>query len=83
MKPIPVFVGYDPREAIVASPEQSNFHSSSKVGDTLIPGELQRFASDNQKKLWQLTTNEIMRAMSCDVKEAKSLKDLCNKTKES
>lgn len=73
----------DPRDAIVASPEQSNFHSSSKVGDSLIPGELKRFASDNQKNLWQLTTNEIMRAMSCDVKEAKSLKDLCNKTKES
>ncbi len=71
------------RESIVASPEQSNFHSSSKVGDSLIPSELKRFASDNQKKLWQLTTNEIMRAMSCDVKEAKSLKDLCNKTKES
>jgi len=53
------------------------------VGDSLIPSELKRFASDNQKKLWQLTTNEIMRAMSCDVKEAKSLKDLCNKTKES
>lgn len=73
----------DSRESIVASPEQSNFHSSSKVGDSLIPSELKRFASDNQKKLWQLTTNEIMRAMSCDVKEAKSLKDLCNKTKES
>ncbi|WP_290525700.1 chromosome partitioning protein ParA [Alcanivorax sp.] len=71
------------REAIVASPEKSNFHSNSKVGDSLIPGELKIFASDNQKKLWQLTTNEIMRAMSCDVKEAKSLKDLCNKTKES
>ncbi len=73
----------DSRESIVASREQSNFHSSSKVGDSLIPSELKRFASDNQKKLWQLTTNEIMRAMSCDVKEAKSLKDLCNKTKES
>lgn len=73
----------DSREAIVASAEQSNFHSSSKVGDGLIPGDLKRFASDNQKKLWQLTTNEIMRTMSCDVKEAKSLKDLCNKTKES
>ena len=73
----------DSRESIVASPEQSNFHSSSKVGDSLIPSELKRFASDNQKKLWQLTTNEIMRAMSCDAKEAKSLKDLCNKTKES
>lgn len=73
----------DSRESIVASPEQSNFHSSSKVGDSLIPSELERFASDNQKKLWQLTTDEIMRAMSCDVKEAKSLKDLCNKTKES
>lgn len=73
----------DSRESIVASPEQSNFHSSSKVGDSLIPSELKRFASDNQKKLWQLTTNEIMRAMSCDVKEAKSLKDLCNNTKES
>lgn len=73
----------DSRESIVASPEQSNFYSSSKVGDSLIPSELKRFASDNQKKLWQLTTNEIMRAMSCDVKEAKSLKDLCNKTKES
>ncbi|MCS6153601.1 chromosome partitioning protein ParA [Shewanella baltica] len=73
----------DSREAIVASAEQSNFHSSSKVGDILIPSELQRFASDNQKKLWQLTTHEIMRTMSCDVKEAKSLKDLCNKTKES
>ena len=73
----------DSRESIVASPEQSNFHSSSKVGDSLIPSELKRFASDNQKKLWQLTTKEIMRAMSCDVKEAKSLKDLCNKTKES
>lgn len=73
----------DSREAIVASAEQSNFHSSLKVGDILIPSELQRFASDNQKKLWQLTTNEIMRTMSCDVKEAKSLKDLCNKTKES
>lgn len=73
----------DSRESIVASPEQSNFHSSSKVGDSLIPSELKRFASDNQKKLWQLTTNEIMRAMSCDAKEAKSLKDLCNTTKES
>ncbi|WP_298737590.1 chromosome partitioning protein ParA [uncultured Psychrobacter sp.] len=73
----------DSREVIVASAEQSNFHSSLKVGDILIPSELQRFASDNQKKLWQLTTNEIMRTMSCDVKEAKSLKDLCNKTKES
>ena len=73
----------DSRESIVASPEQSNFHSSSKVGDSLIPSELKRFASDNQKKLWQLTTHEIRRAMSCDVKEAKSLKDLCNKTKES
>lgn len=73
----------DSGEAIIASPEQSNFHSSSKLGDSLIPGELKKFASDNQKKLWQLTTNEIIRAMSCDVKEAKSLKDLCNKTKES
>lgn len=71
------------REARNASPEQLDFQNSSRVGDSLIPDELKRFASDNQKKPWQLTTSEIMRAMSCGVIEAKSLKDLCNKTKES
>lgn len=70
-------------EAGIASPEQVGFHNSSRVGASLIPDKLIRFASDNQKKLWQLTTNEIIKAMPCDVKEAKSLKDLCNKTKES
>lgn len=73
----------DSREVIIASSEQLDVHNSSSVGGSLIPSKLNKFANDNQKKLWQLTTNEIMSAMSCDVKEAKSLKDMCNKTKES
>lgn len=71
------------KEAKIASPEQVGFHNSSTAGLSRIPDELTRFASDNQKKLWQLTTNEVMKAMQCNAKEAKSLKDLCNETKES
>lgn len=73
----------DSRADRITSPEQLNFNNSTKVEDGHIPDELKRLASDNQKKLWQLTSQEIMMAMSCDAKEAKSLKDLCNKTKES
>lgn len=73
----------DSRADRITSPEQLNFNNSTKVEDGHIPNELKRFASDNQKKLWQLTSQEIMMTMSCDAKEAKSLKDLCNKTKES
>lgn len=73
----------DSRADRITSPEQLNFNNSTKVEDGHIPDELKRFASDNQKKLWQLTSQEIMMTMSCDAKEAKSLKDLCNKTKES
>ncbi|MCX4039895.1 chromosome partitioning protein ParA [Aeromonas hydrophila] len=73
----------DSRADRITSPEQLNFNNSTKVEDGHIPNELKRFASDNQKKLWQLTSQEIMMTMSCDAKESKSLKDLCNKTKES
>ncbi|MFM5028268.1 chromosome partitioning protein ParA [Aeromonas rivipollensis] len=73
----------DSRADRITSPEQSSFYNSTKGEDGHIPDELKRFASDNQKKLWQLTSQEIMRATSCDAKDAKSLKDLCNKTKES
>lgn len=73
----------DSRADRITSPEQLNFNNSTKVEDGHIPNELKRFANDNQKKLWQLTSQEIMMTMSCDAKESKSLKDLCNKTKES
>ncbi len=73
----------DSRADRITSPEQLNFNNSTKMEDAHILNELKRFASDNQKKLWQLTSQEIMMAMPCDAKEAKSLKDLCNKTKES
>jgi hypothetical protein len=73
----------DSRADRITSPEQLNFNNSTRVEDDHIPDELKIFASDNQKKLWQLTSQEIMMAMSCDAKEAKSLKDLCNKKKES
>ena len=57
-------------------------NNSSKAASSPIPDELYRFASENTKELWQLTINEIMKAMRCDAKEAKLLKDLCNKTRE-
>jgi hypothetical protein len=69
-------------ETSIVSPEQVSFHNSSTTEPSRIPDELIRFASNNQKKPWQLTTNEIMKAMLCSAKEAKSLKGLCNETKE-
>ncbi len=66
----------DGHELITSNVDNAN---SSLV----FPDALVAFAKNNSKELWQLTTNEIMKAMPCDVKEAKSLKDLCNKTKES
>lgn len=65
------------------APEQVEFQNSSTSGVSCIPDELIKFSSDNSKEVWQLTTNEIMKIMQCDVKIAKSIKDLCNETKES
>ena len=75
--------GNSSNEISTLSSEQVGLQNRSAAGASCIPDELIRFASDNQKKPWQLTTNEIMKAIPCDAKEAKSLKDLCNETKES
>ncbi|WP_168379975.1 chromosome partitioning protein ParA [Acinetobacter indicus] len=71
------------KEVSSVAPEQVEFQNSSTTGVSRIPDEIIKFASDNSKEPWQLTTNEIMKVMQCDVKIAKSIKDLCNETKES
>lgn len=71
------------KEVSSVAPEQVEFQNSSTTGVSRIPDEIIKFASDNSKEPWKLTTNEIMKVMQCDVKIAKSIKDLCNETKES
>src|SRR5690606_5968831 len=71
------------KEVSSVEPEQIEFQSSSITGVSRIPDEIIKFASDNSKEPWKLTTNEIMKVMQCEVKIAKSIKDLCNETKES
>jgi len=71
------------KEVSSVEPEQIEFQNSSITGGSRIPDEIIKFASDNSKEPWKLTTNEIMKVMQCDVKIAKSIKDLCNETKES
>lgn len=46
-----------------------------------IPHELLRLATQQAKKLWELSIADIKSTMRCSSKEARSFKDLCNKTK--
>jgi len=46
-----------------------------------IPPQLIKLAENQSKEVWELTTNEIKSEINCDAKEAKRLKELCNKTK--
>ncbi|GAD89539.1 MULTISPECIES: hypothetical protein [Vibrio] len=48
-----------------------------------IPDELINHARNQSKDLCQLTIAEIKKVIGCSGKEAKSLKELCNNTKES
>ncbi|WP_218938234.1 chromosome partitioning protein ParA [Parashewanella tropica] len=71
------------KEASVVSPKQVELHDSSSKTSNNIPNEIMKFASNNNKMAWELTTHEIKKVMGCDAKAASSLKNLCNETKES
>jgi len=71
------------KEVSSIAPEKIEFQNSSVTEKSYIPDAIIEYVSDNSKELWQITTNEIMKVMLCDVKIAKSIKDLCNETKES
>lgn len=60
---------------------ESNNFSKSVSNET--PQRLIDFAYAQSKELWMLSSREIMDAIGCNAKEAKSLKELCNQTKES
>ena len=71
------------KEVSSIAPGKIKFKSSSVTEKSYIPDAIIEYVSDNSKELWQITINEIMKVMLCDVKIAKSIKDLCNETKES
>jgi hypothetical protein len=60
--------------------------SSSDVLNSIdlndIPLELKQFANEHNKQLWELELITIKNLMNCDGKQAKSLKDLVNATKQ-
>jgi hypothetical protein len=76
-------IANEPNEEI--PPEKELGQSDNQVDSTQeeIPARLIAFAVEESKEIWQLTKPEIKRVLECDVQEAKRLKDLCNKAKES
>jgi len=58
-------------------------NSSDESLENNIPIQLIKYAKDNKKDLWALTTVEIKDVMGLNGKDAQELKNLCNKTKES
>ncbi|MEQ6970782.1 chromosome partitioning protein ParA [Pectobacterium polaris] len=76
---------YDQEKNIVTKPDiqQVEVNNGLEMVSNPIPVRLINFATEQSKELWMLSLAEIIKVMGCNAKEAKSIKESCNQTKES